>query len=45
MLLDTSTNSSFTSLITVTEDMFYEDDSETLPYKSYYYRPKNVDTI
>ena len=44
-LLDVSTNSSFSNLISVTEDMFYEnDETEIMPYQSYYYRPKNIDS-
>lgn len=44
-LLDVSTNSSFSNLISATEDMFYEnDETEIMPYQSYYYRPKNIDS-
>lgn len=45
-LLDVSTNSSFSNLISATEDMFYEnDETEDIPYQSYYYRPKNIDSV
>lgn len=43
-LLDVSTNETFTSLISITEDAFYENDNNEVLYKTYYYRPKNVDT-